>query len=100
MQILAIERAVAGVTDDRFTPEISAAEARRAWELHQAGAIRQLFFRADEAAAVLMLECGDVPDARRILATLPLVAAGLIDFELIPLAAYPGFGRLFSSAGS
>ena len=29
---------------------------------------------------------------------LPLVAAGLIRFELIPLAPYPGFARLFASA--
>jgi muconolactone delta-isomerase len=101
MRILAIERPVPGVADDRFTPELSAAEARRAWELHQAGSIRELFFRADEPAAVMALECGDVDEARRVLATLPMVAAGLIDFELIPLRAYPGFGRLFAaSAGS
>ena len=30
-----------------------------------------------------------------ILATLPLVQEGLITFELIPLAPYPGFARLF-----
>ena len=100
MRILAIERPVAGVTADRFTPEISAAEARRAWELHQAGTIRELYFRADESAAVLMLECSDVDEARRTLAQLPLVAAGLIDFELLPLRAYPGFARLFANAGS
>lgn len=100
MRILAIERPVQGVTDDRFTPELAAAEARRAWDLHQAGPIRELFFRADESAAVLMLECSDVDEAHRVLAGLPLVAAGLIDFELIPLRAYPGFARLFASAGS
>ncbi len=61
---------------------------------HQAGSIRELFFRADEPAAVLALECGDVDEARRVLASLPMVAAGLIDFESIPLRAYPGFGRL------
>ncbi|MGD0017867.1 MAG: muconolactone Delta-isomerase family protein [Candidatus Limnocylindrales bacterium] len=100
MRILAIERPVPGVTDDRFTPELAAAEARRAWELHQAGAIRELFFRADEPSAVLMLECSDADEARRGLAELPLVAAGLIDFELIPLRAYPGFARLFASSDS
>jgi len=100
MRILAIERPVQGVTGDRFTPELSVAEARRAWDLHQAGMVRELFFRADEPAAVLMLECADASEARGILATLPLVAAGLIDFELIPLGAYPGFARLFSSAAS
>ena len=100
MQVLAIERPVEGVTGEHFTAEIAAAEARRAWELHQAGAIRQLYFRQDRPAAVLVLECSDVEEARRLLATLPLVAAGLIDFELIPLRAYPGFARLFASSDS
>ena len=100
MRFLAIERPVAGVTDDRFTPELAAAEARRAWELNQAGSIRELFFRADESAAVLTLECSDIDEARLVLAQLPLVAAGLIEFELIPLRAYPGFARLFTGSGS
>jgi muconolactone delta-isomerase len=100
MRILAIERPIPGVAADRFTPELSAGEARRAWELHQAGSIRELSFRADEPAAVLVLECAGVDEAREILATLPLLAAGLIDFEVIPLRAYPGFARLFVSASS
>jgi len=40
MRILAIERPVAGLAEEQFTPEIAAAEAHRAWEMHQAGAIR------------------------------------------------------------
>jgi hypothetical protein len=47
---------------------------------------------------VLTLECSDVDEARGVLAELPLVAAGLIDFELIPLRAYPGLARLFAKA--
>jgi hypothetical protein len=49
---------------------------------------------------VLVLECKDVDEAGRFLAELPLVAAGLIEFELIPLRAYPGFARLFATADS
>jgi muconolactone delta-isomerase len=95
MRILTIERPVEGVPDSAFTPELGAAEARRAWELHQAGLIRELYFRADESAAVLVLECADLAEAERALATLPMVAAGLIRFEVLPLRAYPGFARLF-----
>jgi muconolactone delta-isomerase len=100
MRILAIERPVEGATDDHYTPDLLSAEARRVWELQQVGSIREILLRADEPAAVLMLECTDAAEARWILATLPLVAAGLIDFELIPLRAYPGFARLFASAES
>jgi muconolactone delta-isomerase len=97
MRILAIERPVRGVADLSFTPELAAAEARRAWELWQAGTIRDLYFRADETSAVLMLECKDAAAAWKALSSLPLVAAGLIEFEVLPLRAYPGFGRLFAS---
>ncbi len=95
MRILAIERPVAGVIEDQFTPEIAAAEARRAWDLHQAGVIRELYFHADEPAAVLFLECADLAEAEDVLSSLPMVAAGLIEFEVLPLRAYPGFARLF-----
>jgi muconolactone delta-isomerase len=74
---------------------LAKAEARRVWELHQQGAIRELFFRADESAALLMLESADIAEARAVLASLPLVQTGLIEFEVIPLRAYPGFARLF-----
>ncbi len=94
MKILALETEMHGATDDRFAPHL-AAEARRAWELHQSGVIRELYFREDADAAVLVLECASVEEARRALATLPLVREGLIGFDLIPLRAYPGFARLF-----
>ena len=66
------------------------------WELYRTGVFRELYFRADSPNAVLILECGDVEQAREILETLPLVKAGLIAFDVIPLAPYPGFSRLFA----
>jgi len=96
MKILALEIDLPDVADDRFTSQILKEEAARAWELHQAGVIRELYFRADRHAAVLVLECESVEKARRALATLPLVRERLIDFDLIPLVAYPGFARLFA----
>jgi muconolactone delta-isomerase len=95
MKLLALERPVAGVAKESFTPELMRTEARRAWELHQAGAIRELYFRADREEAVLVLEAADVAEARKTLGELPLVRARLIDFDLVPLRSYPGFARLF-----
>ncbi|MBK8028576.1 MAG: superoxide dismutase [Chloroflexi bacterium] len=94
MKILALEREVPGTPADAFAPHLKA-EARRAWELVQAGVIRELYFDRDQHTAVLMLECADLDAARAALATLPLVETGLITFELIPLAPYSGFARLF-----
>jgi len=94
MKILALEHELPDATAEQFQ-RYANEEARKIWDLHQAGVIRELYFRADKIEAVLMLECASVGEAQEILATLPLVQAGLISFELIPLKAYPGFARLF-----
>ncbi len=95
MKLLALEKDVPGIPDSAFTEEILKQEAVRAWELQQDGVLRELYFRADRQAAVLVLECASVDEAQEILSTLPLIKNGLIDFEIIPLTAYPGFARLF-----
>ena len=94
MKIIAMEVESQGVTPEQYQPHLKA-EARRAWELHQSGVIRELYFRADRPEAVLILECEDAREASQVLCSLPLVEAGLISFEVIPLVAYPGFARLF-----
>jgi hypothetical protein len=96
MKILALEKEAPGLTGEQFQP-YSNAEARRAWELYQAGLIREMYFHQSEHTAVLVLECAGVQEAGELLATLPLVQAGLITFDLIPLIPYPGFARLFAS---
>src|SRR5512135_2477395 len=95
MKILAIEKDLSGMGAQAFTPPIKKAEAMRVWELYQAGVFRELYFRQDTPAAVLVLECTDLTEAGTVLETLPLVHQGLIAFDLLPLAPYPGFSRLF-----
>jgi muconolactone delta-isomerase len=95
MKILALEIEQPQATASQFEPHLRA-EAARAYALYQAGILRELHFRADRHSAVLVLECPSLDEARAALDSLPLVQAGLIRFELIPLAPYPGFARLFS----
>jgi hypothetical protein len=95
MKILALEHELPGATAGNFQ-RLAEAETRKAWELHQTGVIRELYFRADRNEAVLVLECASLVEAQGILAEMPFVREGLIAFELIPLKAYPGFARLFS----
>ena len=97
MKILALEHDLPAATPEDFQ-RLAKEEAARAWALHQAGVIRELYFRADRPEAVLVLECADLESARLVLATLPMVHSALITFELIPLAAYPGFARLFAES--
>ncbi len=96
MKILALEHEMPGVSAAQFEPHLKP-EAVRAWELYQAGIVRELYFRPDCHTAILVLECAGVAEAQEMLSTLPLVRAGLITFEVIPLVAYPGFARLFAA---
>jgi muconolactone delta-isomerase len=94
MRILALERELSSAA--ACTPELLRAEARAVWNLQQQGIVREVYFRADRHEAVLMLECADIAEAQAHLAALPLVQAGLITFDVIPLVPYDGFARLFA----
>jgi hypothetical protein len=96
MKILAIEKEFAGKTAEDFQPYLEA-EAIRVWELYKKGVIREIYFRADQTSAVLILECENLEEAKEKLSTLPLVQEDLIYFDFIPLAPYPGFERLFKA---
>jgi hypothetical protein len=95
LRILAMEVEKPGASADGFQP-LLAEEARKVWELYQDEVIRGMYFRADRTLSVLMLECKDTKEAKQRLAELPLVKAGLIGFDLVPLIPYPGLSRLFS----
>jgi hypothetical protein len=95
MKLLALEHELPNVASQQFQQHAKS-EARKVWELHQAGIVRELYFCADRNEAVLMLECVSVAEAQAVLSTLPFVENKLIYFEVIPLKAYPGFERLFA----
>ncbi len=96
MKFLALEIDPPDINDIQPNAALLKEEARRVWELYQSGSIREFYFRADRQAAVLMLECISLEEAREVLNTLPLVRERCIEFEVIPLRAYPGFARLFT----
>ncbi len=97
MKYLAIEKERPGATAEDFEPYL-AAEAEQAWALYTQGIVRELYFRADQHIAVLVLECSEEGSACKALNSLPLVQNGLISFELIPLIPYDGYSRLFGTA--
>lgn len=95
MKILAMEQDVPGVQPNQFAQHLKA-EALRVWGLYGSGTLREMYFSRERSQAVLMLECADAQEAARLLDDLPLVKAGLIRFDIIPLVPYTGFARLFS----
>lgn len=96
MQILALERELKPI-DSRRHAAVLREEAARVWALKKEAVIRDIWFTVRDRCAVVMLECSSEDEARRHLATLPLVREGLIAFEVLALCSYDGFERLFTS---
>ncbi|QDH15960.1 muconolactone Delta-isomerase family protein [Oecophyllibacter saccharovorans] len=83
---------------DRFTPEDFAAqsgrEAERARALYMEGFIRQIWHRAEGNGACLLVEADSREEVEQKLASLPMVAKGMLTVEqIIELAPYKGFGN-------
>ena len=95
MRILAIERPADGSPGKPSTADLHD-EAARAWELHQAGSLREIYLTDRRSRAVILLECASAAEAHALLATLPLVERGFITFDVMELEPYPGFARLFA----
>ena len=95
MKILAIDKILPGATAEKIQPLLQE-EARHAWDAYLKEIIREIYFRKDRSGAVLMLECASVEEARKYVDKLPLVKAGLVDFNLIPLGPFIPFGALFA----
>jgi hypothetical protein len=95
VKVLAIGRARSGVGWEDIAPYVGE-EARHVWELYESDRVREFYLRADDRpGVVLVFECDDLAEAERLVGSLPIVEAGLLDFEVIPLRPYVGLRRLF-----
>ncbi len=94
MKVLAISKRAHGASGDGLAA-LAVEEAARVWALHCEGTIREIHFCAERPAAVVILECADGDEARNILATLPMVEAGLLEFDILPLQPFDHYQRLF-----
>jgi hypothetical protein len=96
MKLLAIEKDNTTVNWSE-EKEVLVNESYQVYELMQRDIIREVYFtEADNA--VLILECNSKENAADVLATLPLVKAGLISFELMELRPYTGFDRIINKS--
>lgn len=94
MKILALGSVLPGADPEKIKAA-QKEEVRHVWEWHRRDVIREMYFRTDKPGAVFVLESASVEEARRVIDTFPLVASGLIDFELIPLGHFYGLAALF-----
>jgi hypothetical protein len=69
-------------------------EVRVAVQLYLDGKVDQWYTRGDGKGAVLFLRCKTPDEARAVLADLPLVKAGYLDVEYIPVGPFSGLRNL------
>lgn len=97
MRILAMGRLDAGVTVADLAP-YQQAELRQAWQLYRDGVIREQYTRTDGPGVVLMLEAANLEQAWAAIDSLPMVAAGVLAFDVMPLGPFLHFEALFKPA--
>jgi hypothetical protein len=95
MKFFALEVENQPINWNEVDPGLLKAEARCLFDLQQADLIRQVYFTADTKSAVIEWECDSIEKVCASIETFPLVKAGLIHFNVIPLVPYSGFNRLF-----
>ena len=95
MKFLAMSRRCPGVSDAQVAAHATP-EALQAFRLMRAGVFEQLYFSRDWRGAVLVIQAASHGDAEAALATLPMVAEGLIAFDLYQLDPYDHYLRLFA----
>ena len=90
---------IATITPDSPKKEVVAQirqEALAAWRLWEQEIVRSVYYKADMSGAVMIMEADSVEEIEEALDTLPMIHAGLLSTEIIPLKAYTGWGKLFA----
>ena len=99
MQFLIVSRRrTEEFSDADFAARVDA-EREQARRLYAEGFARQIWLRGDAPGACLLVEADSEAVVRERLDTLPLFAAGMIEFSVIPLKPYAGFGPRDPASG-
>ena len=93
MQVLAISKGREGTTPEKLVPHLQN-EVKHTLGAYLDGQIRNFWFMAGRRGIVFILESKDEAEARQVLSEFPLAAAGLVDFDTIPLQALKPLGIL------
>lgn len=95
MQLLLIARVVEGIAIEQVLPHVKA-EAAAVWEKYTAQIVRSIHYIADNSGAILMCEAANQETMQEIAAQFPMVKAGVLKIEVLPLKPYTGFESLFA----
>lgn len=83
-----------GVSDAQIAP-LAEAEAAAAFALYASGVFRSMHMLPDRPGAMVVLECASIEAARATMSALPMVKAGLIDFDYSRMLPYTSARALF-----
>jgi hypothetical protein len=95
MQFLLIARVVEGVAIEQVMPHVKA-EAAAVWDKYTTEIVRSIYYIADNSGAILMCESANLETMQEIAAQFPMVKAGVLKIEVLPLKPYTGFESLFA----
>jgi hypothetical protein len=95
MQFMMIARASQGTPIEQIMPYIKP-EAVQSWELYSQGLIRSTHYIADMSGVVFLWEAPSLEAVNAAIDKLPMKQAGILNFEVLPLIPYTGFGELFA----
>jgi hypothetical protein len=95
MKVLAMLTLVPGAQMETLRARL-ADELRSSWALYASGVLREVYATDDPKRVVFVMETDDTAAARRLLATLPLVAAGSFNIEFQELRPFVNWAILFA----
>ena len=87
MKILAIDKVLPEATPEKVKENFMK-DVNHTVKMYLADVVREIYFRQDRSGTIMMLEAPTLDDARAMIDKLPMVQAGLIAFDLIPLGPY------------
>lgn len=89
MKVVVIATRKADAKPEEFAPHLET-EVGVALGMYRDETVREIYSRADGKGAVIVMECDDEAHARKLLGTLPLAKAGLLNFEIYVTKPYRG----------
>jgi len=92
MKIIAIAKPLQPLTPEVLKPYMGT-EVGATLKLYLNGKVEQFWF-AEQRGPIFLMNVDSPDDAKSVLASLPLVAGSVMDYELIPVGPLMPLGRL------
>jgi len=71
-------------------------ELKGSWSLYASGVLRECYATEDPGCVIFVMEADDAAGAKKVLASLPMVAAGMFRLECVELRPFVNWSTLFA----